>query len=81
MTCVPGLPALAPTAKGRPTPIVPNGPELRRCPGSKVGIVWRRGAPLSAAAREFIAQVPNTTVDKPFDREHLKEVLAKVINA
>ena len=30
-----------PTANGMPTPIVPNGPELRRWPGSKVGIDWR----------------------------------------
>src|SRR3954454_1919270 len=27
--------------KGSPTPIVPNGPELRRWPGVKVGIDWR----------------------------------------
>ena len=33
MTCVSGLAALAPTANGRPTPIVPNGPELSRWPG------------------------------------------------
>ena len=39
--CAEGLAALAPTANGSPTPIVPIGPELRRWPGTKVGIDWR----------------------------------------
>jgi len=30
MTCALGFAALAPTAKGNPTPIVPNGTELSR---------------------------------------------------
>src|SRR5438874_500385 len=38
MTCVLGLAALAPTANGRSTLIVPNGPELSRCLGVRVGI-------------------------------------------
>ena len=33
-----GLAALAPTAKGNPTPIVPKGPESSRSPETKVGI-------------------------------------------
>ena len=40
-TCLSGLAAFAPSPNGRPTPIVPNGPEFSRWPGSKVGIDWR----------------------------------------
>jgi hypothetical protein len=35
MTCAEGLAALAPTANGSPTPIVPKGPELSRWPAFK----------------------------------------------
>jgi len=36
-----GTQIFAPTPNGRPTPMVPNGPEFRRCAGVNVGIVWR----------------------------------------
>src|SRR6266540_5421615 len=41
MTCLSGLAILAPIPNGSPTPMVPNGPELRRWPGTKVGIDCR----------------------------------------
>src|SRR5271166_4589106 len=55
MTCALGLAALAPTANGSPTPIVPKGPELSRWPGTKVGIDWRPKFKISCPSTERIA--------------------------
>jgi PAS domain S-box-containing protein len=44
-------------------------------------VVFMTGGIFTDAARDFIAQVPNTTVDKPFDRDFIQEVLAKVVGS
>jgi CheY-like chemotaxis protein len=41
-------------------------------------VVFMTGGTFTDAARPFIARVPNPTMDKPFDRDHLQEVLSKV---
>jgi len=53
---------------------------LEQFPAVARRVVFMTGGTFTDAARDFIAQVPNTTLDKPFDRDHLQEVLAKVIN-
>jgi PAS domain S-box-containing protein len=44
-------------------------------------VVFMTGGTFTDAARDFIAQVPNPTVDKPFERDHILEVISKVIGA
>jgi hypothetical protein len=41
ITCLSGHATFAPTPNGKPTPMVPNGPEFSRWPGENVGIVCR----------------------------------------
>jgi CheY-like chemotaxis protein len=53
---------------------------LEQFPAVARRVVFMTGGTFTDAARDFIAQVPNTTLDKPFDRDHLQEVLAKLIN-
>ena len=55
MTCLSGHAILAPTPKGMPTPIIPNGPEFRRWPGANVGIDWRPKFRISWPSTQRIA--------------------------
>jgi nitrogen-specific signal transduction histidine kinase/CheY-like chemotaxis protein len=41
-------------------------------------VVFMTGGIFTDAAKAFIAQVPNTTVDKPFDRDHIQELFSKL---
>ena len=41
-------------------------------------VVFMTGGSFTEAARSFIAQVPNPTMEKPFVRDHLEEVLCRL---
>jgi PAS domain S-box-containing protein len=41
-------------------------------------VVFMTGGIFTDAARAFIAQAPNPTIDKPFDRDHLEAVLTRI---
>jgi PAS domain S-box-containing protein len=41
-------------------------------------VIFMTGGIFTDAAKAFIAQVPNTTVDKPFDRDHIQELFSKL---
>jgi CheY-like chemotaxis protein len=46
-------------------------------PEQAARIVFVTGGAFTAAARDFVASVPNTVLEKPFDKEALDAVLAR----
>ncbi len=54
---------------------------LEQFPAVARRVVFMTGGIFTDVARAFIAQVPNPTVDKPFDRDQLLEVISKVIGS
>jgi len=41
-------------------------------------VVFMTGGIFTDTARTFIAQAPNPTIEKPFDRDHLEAVLSRI---
>jgi CheY-like chemotaxis protein len=41
-------------------------------------VVFMTGGSFTDATRLFLAQVPNPTLDKPFDRDHIDAVLSRL---
>jgi CheY-like chemotaxis protein len=41
-------------------------------------VIFMTGGSFTDAARVFLAQIPNPTLDKPFDRKHIDAVLSQL---